>query len=237
MSQPPMSELDFLPDWYLFRLERRHGYFVFVWLGVCLVGAMGLWFYLVHSQVRQCRADLQQLKAERNTVNDQLLKIDKLRAVRDDLTRKSDIARQLHNRPDVIHVSGRLVELAGDDVNLVDMKIVSEEIKPPSPSAGPSGRSGGRAAPAAPGAVPQDPPKVRYGLTVTGVAPSDVSIANFIARLSASDAFVDVQMGYTKDVKRSGRLMRQFELTGRLVEDCRAADESGPAGNAAPAGH
>jgi len=237
-----MTELDFLPDWYQVRQERRRGYFVFVWLGACLLTVMGLWFYLANSHIGQCRADLHQLQKERNLVNEQLLKIDKLRVVRDDLTRKSQIADKLHHRPDVVHVTSRLIELTPDDVSLVELEFQTEKLKDSMPAGAPATPrriSSGRSSPAP--ATTRAPTseaigRTRYLLKITGVAPVDVTIANFIARLSGSEAFTDVQMDYTKDVKRSGRLMRQFEVTCQLVENWRSVSSGdGPAASAAPA--
>ena len=216
-----MTEIDFLPEWYQVRQQRRQGYVAFIWLGGVLLGLMCMSFYLGYSQVRQCRADIQQLQAKRTAVNEQLVKIDKMRSVRDDLTRKSAIAEKLHNRPDVIHVLGRLVELLPPEINLVDLEMVAQV--PPAaavavePATGPRRVTGAAAEPSA--ADGSNDEKTNYKLKILGVAAVDASIGNFIARLVASDSFVNVQMVYSRDVKRSGRLMRQFELTCQIPDE------------------
>jgi Tfp pilus assembly protein PilN len=53
----------------------------------------------------------------------------------------------------------------------------------------------------------------RVQLLVTGLAPSDVDVANFIGHLSASPLFEDVNMGYAKNVVVRGRTAREFQAT------------------------
>ncbi len=53
----------------------------------------------------------------------------------------------------------------------------------------------------------------RVRLLITGVAPGDVDVANFIGQLSASPLLEDVNMGYTKTVEYRGHLAREFEAS------------------------
>ncbi len=241
-----MTELDFMPQWYHVRQARRRSYFVLAWLAACMLSVMGLWFYLAHSRISQCRADLRKLQADRNLVNEHLFKIDRQRAVRDDLTRKSNIAEKLQNRPDAVHVVDRLVGLVAEEISLVALELTSELIKDgaggesaktPKRIGGPRGSGPPPVAQPAK-APPQTVERTRCQLKVTGVAPEDDSVAGFVTRLSRSEAFTNVQMGYTKTVKREGRLMREFQLTCQLVDDWQSepAAAGGAGGRQAAAG-
>ncbi|MCG3179281.1 MAG: hypothetical protein BIFFINMI_01615 [Phycisphaerae bacterium] len=205
-----MTELDFLPDWYHVRRERRRGYFVLFWLLGCLIALMGVWFYLTHNQLGKVQAELKDLKAERAVVNDHLVKIDKLRSVRDDLIRKAAINAQLQNQPDALQVVGQIMELMPEDISLMDLQLSTEVVKAKAPPV----RKGSKAP-----AAPKEPDKIHYLVQITGLAPYDVSVANFIARLSATEGFQNVQMGYAKDLLRNDRRMREFQVNCRLADD------------------
>jgi hypothetical protein len=56
-------------------------------------------------------------------------------------------------------------------------------------------------------------PKRRMNVRLLGVAPTDVDVANFLARLSDVRYVRDVAMTYARDRTESGHLMRQFEVT------------------------
>jgi hypothetical protein len=53
----------------------------------------------------------------------------------------------------------------------------------------------------------------RVRLMLTGIAPGDVDVANFIGQLSASPLVEDVNMGYAKTVEFRGRLAREFQAS------------------------
>lgn len=216
-----MTELDFLPEWYRVCQQRRRSYFVFVWLGACLLGVMGLWLHASHSRIRQARADVQAVERDHDALKERLAKGDQLRAVRDETRRKSEITRLLTGCPDMIHVLRRLVELMPPEVALtaldVSSQVIKDEAVPPPPAR--AGRSGSSVS----GSVAKYERR-RYALRITGLAPFDELVANMVTRLADSDAFTNVQIVYTKDVRRHGKIMRQFELTCQLVDQWEAID-------------
>jgi hypothetical protein len=53
----------------------------------------------------------------------------------------------------------------------------------------------------------------RIRLVITGLAPSDVDIANFVGQLASSPLFEDVNMGYTREIQFQGKTARQFKAT------------------------
>jgi Tfp pilus assembly protein PilN len=222
-----MQELDFLPDWYHVRQERRRSYFVMVWLMVCLLGVMGVWFYLTHARIGEYRRQLEADKAERSAVGELLVRIDKERSIRDDLARKSNIAARLHSQPDALHVLGQVTDLMPEDVFISQLQLATEVIKEETPKSGGrsprivrrKSRKTEESRPAA--------PRSRYIMRIKGVASMDVSVANFIARLSAVDGFEDVRMVYTRDLVQNRHNMREFEVTFRLAEDWGPVDTEG----------
>ncbi|MBT3202013.1 MAG: PilN domain-containing protein [Phycisphaerales bacterium] len=57
----------------------------------------------------------------------------------------------------------------------------------------------------------------RLKLTITGLSPNNVDVANFIADLSASLLFEDVDMGYAKNVKFRTKPAKEFQVSCYIV--------------------
>jgi hypothetical protein len=51
------------------------------------------------------------------------------------------------------------------------------------------------------------------------VAPSDVDLGDFLARLAGIPYFSDVAMGYSRDRTDSGHVMREFEVAFNINLD------------------
>jgi hypothetical protein len=50
-------------------------------------------------------------------------------------------------------------------------------------------------------------------VTIRGVAPTHVDVANFVVQLSNVPYFEQVSLGYGRDNMLNGHLMREFEVT------------------------
>jgi len=87
-----------------------------------------------------------------------------------------------------------------------------ETIRPSRPSGAP-----GRAMTADGGSKPRVIRTKRMRLVLTGLAPTDVDVANFIGQLSASPLFEDVNMGYAKTVSVEGLTAREFQASCYVV--------------------
>jgi Tfp pilus assembly protein PilN len=213
-----MIERDFLPDWHMLRLDRRRSAYAFVWLGACLVGVMAAWFCFVQGQVARRQVELGGLQTQRGVVTEQLARWDKLLANRDTVMRKAAVVDRLSNSPDAIHVLGRMADLIPADIVLISLDLGTEaEQTPFVPAAGQAGAGKDKAGQGKNAAPAQ--PRSHYTFRVDGLAPNDEVIASFVTGLTNSDGFTNVQVNFTRDQKRAGRVMRQFEMT------CQAADE------------
>jgi hypothetical protein len=56
-------------------------------------------------------------------------------------------------------------------------------------------------------------PVKRVRLVLTGMAPSDVDVANFIGQLAGSKVFEDVNMGYARNITYRSRTARKFQAS------------------------
>jgi Tfp pilus assembly protein PilN len=202
-----VRELEFLPDWYAQTRRRRRVVILLGWLTAAIVVALGSWLVLMQSKVTGARAALVSVDHELGNSRSELVKLDELLELERQLQRQQQILNKVG-----MHVEGARLMTTLDEVIPAEMALVELDYKTmervrelPQEKA--------RAASIAAGGKAQDPPVDRWlEVKLVGVAPSDVDLANFLAKLTSKPFFSAVRMGYAKDRVESGHLMRQFEV-------------------------
>jgi len=205
-----MNSIDFLPE----RIRRqrasrarhiRQGYL----LALLAAGLAGLGLVRAHG-IRQARAELGLLRGRAANAQSQLAMRRSLEAELKDLLIKKRIDERLGSRANVLAVLSELQEVLPPSMSLtgLDVETVSVRVKPAAQPAGQRGAIAGVHQTA------RDESRVR--VTLTGLAPTDVDVANFIGQLSASPLFEDVSMSYARNVEFRGRSAREFKA-GCLV--------------------
>lgn len=207
-----MQNVDFLPEKIKQQRVRRRqltrqGYL----LVVCVI-AMGALGYI--RQVRISRAEAHIILLGHRVTN-----------VRQQLAMRADLERQRAK----LLIKKRIDDLLGSRVNTLDLQAELERVLPPSMTLTrlsiqavevrvPVMPVRADVAHAAPGMRRQKEKTVkRVRVSLTGLAPTDVAVANFIGQLSASPVFEDVNMDYTKNVIFRKHLAREFQTICYVV--------------------
>ena len=207
-----MQNIDFLPEKIKERRARHHrlvrqGYL----LVVCLIAMAALGHI---RQVRISRAEAQIVLLGQRVTN-----------VRQQLGMKADLERQQAE----LLIKKRIDDLLGSRVNTLDLQAELERVLPASMTLTrlnieavevrvPVKPVKIGVAQAAPGARRQKQETIkRVRVSLTGLAPTDVAVANFIGQLSASPVFEDVSMDYTKNVIFRKHLAREFQTICYVV--------------------
>ncbi len=207
-----MQNVDFLPENIKDRRARHHrlirqGYL----LVVCLI-AMAVLGYI--RQVRITRAEAQIVLLGERVIN-----------VHQQLAMKANLERQQAE----LLIKKRIDDLLGSRVNTLDLQAELERVLPPSMTLTslrieavevrvPVKPVKADMAHAARGAPRQREEMIkRVRVSLTGLAPTDVAVANFIGQLSASPVFEDVNMDYTKNVIFRKHLAREFQTICYVV--------------------
>jgi Tfp pilus assembly protein PilN len=204
-----MENLDFLPERTRLQRQRRRRLFRQGYLTVvCIVGLVAVG-YLRQGSVQQAQASLESLNAQQQQLQRQV-------SMRQDLERQlgefqllKRINDDLGSRVCALDVLAELDKLLPRNMALINLSFEAVQLQEPlkQPGAG----DPNRAAPVS------DPGKMvtvkRVRLMLTGIAPGDVDVANFIGQLSASPLVEDVNMGYAKTVDFRGRLAREFQAS------------------------
>ena len=194
-----MREIDFLPDRVKAQRDRRRrlavqGYLMIV----CLVGLAFLG-YMSHVRVARAQGELDLLTSRGDAMKRQLALRDTMEEQLSDLMIKKRIEEQLGRRVGTLDVLGELQRVMPDSMTLTNLAMETVEIRMPAVA----GRPGGEA----------EKPVKRVRLVLTGMAPSDVDVANFIGQLAGSKVFEDVNMGYARNITYRGRTARKFQAS------------------------
>lgn len=207
-----MKDVEFLPDRIRQQRARKHllvrqGYL----LAACVV-AMAVHGHVYGARIAQARGKLATLDERAVNLNQQIQMIGTLEKQLADLMIKKRIDEELGSRADCTAVLAELCRITPPNMALVslEMKAVDVEVK----SSGGSGRSGRASA-----AKAKKSRRVarRQRLVITGLAPTDVDVANFIGQLAASCVFEDVTMGYARSVLFQDRTAREFQASCHLA--------------------
>ncbi len=213
-----MNEVDFLPE--CIRQQRaRHKQIVRQsYLLVACVLAMGLLAYVRQGRVAVARAEVSTLTERAQNLKRQIAMIPPLERQMAHLMIKKQINEELGSRTDCTAVLAELCRLMPGNMALLSMELKTVDVRVQ--AVRPAKQSSRTAAAAAPGrsSKPADEIIRRVRLDLTGVAPTDVDVANFIGQLSASCLFEQVQMGYSKTKAFRGRSSREFQASCYLAK-------------------
>jgi Tfp pilus assembly protein PilN len=131
-----------------------------------------------------------------------------------DLMIKGRIEQQLGRRVGTLHVLGELQRVLPESMTLTNLTMETVEV-PVLVDPAQRRNSSGLAIPR--GKAQREMTVKRVRLTITGMAPTDVDVANFIGQLAGSRLFEDVSMGYAKTEPFRDRNARKFQANCYLI--------------------
>jgi Tfp pilus assembly protein PilN len=201
--------IDFLPERIITRRatrERivRQGYL----LGIMLAAIIGLG-YFNEERIGRAEAQMAHLDNQSLSMTRRIENMYGLQRQLSDLMITQRIDNRLGSRVNGMDILGELGRILPKTMTLtsldLDARKVTVKSKPAAPGvATPVGRRSKRTA---------NRTINRLKLTITGLSPNNVDVANFIADLSASPLFDDVNMGYAKNIVFRGKSAKEFEAS------------------------
>lgn len=200
-----METVDFLPERVRAGRARRRQLIRQGYLLALAVAGMVLLGFLRQDRLAKAQADLDMLQDRTATVQRELTLRDTLQKQLGELLIKERISNQLGSRFDPLDLMSELERLMPRGMSLVNLNLEAVRLELPGESAFAAGRR------SAPAPEAKDSGTNRIRLQITGIAPTDVDIANFIGQLSASPLFEDVNMGYARSTSVKGHKAREFQ--------------------------
>ncbi|MCE5327286.1 MAG: PilN domain-containing protein [Planctomycetaceae bacterium] len=188
-----MIDVDFLPEYVAQRRVRRNRLICQAnLLAIAVAGFVVLGFQFEHL-IQKASAE-QALQRDRvANVRQQLVLRTALERQEGELQIKQRINQLLGSRVNASEIMAELDRILPQSVTLTSLSLEPAEINMPMTAAR------GDAPQPVQGKPPEKTVK-RLRVTLTGVASTDVALANFIGQLSACQTFEDVSMGYARTV-------------------------------------
>jgi hypothetical protein len=171
-----------------------------VWVIILLAIGLGTWSLLAAQNIHTARQTAGMLGTELDQSRQQLRKLDDLLVLQKQWQRQYQMLQTLGPHVETARLFSRLQTLMPPEMALLEASI---DI----PRTGPE-RANRRVA-----RTGDQAPQRRMNVRLLGVAPTDVDVANFLARLSDVPYVQEVAMAYARDRGESGHMMRQFEVT------------------------
>ena len=209
-----MYQVDFLPRRIHQQRVRRRRLVRQGWLLAVCVLAMGLLTHVRRGRIANAQSQLAVLAERADNLQRQISMIPAVEGQMADLLIKKRIDGELGSRADCTGVLAELCRVVPPNMALIALELKTVELRaaPVKTTHRPSA-SGARSK-----LRPQPGGTVRrVRLMLTGLAPTDVDVANFIGQLSASCLFEDVNMGYAKTEGFRGRSAREFKANCYLA--------------------
>ncbi len=195
-----MRELEFLPAWYPQIRRRRRLVVLQAGMSCVVIAGLGLWITLAQRNLRETATVLTQVDGELAQSRAELKEVEVLETYNRKLGQQSQVLSKVGNHVESARLLATLDEIMPKTMALLDLSFLTEEQVPVS-------LAGARAA-----QQKDRPVERRLNITVAGVAPTDVEVADFLTRLTGKPFFEDVRMTRSKPRLDDGRLMREFEI-------------------------
>ncbi|HOQ03989.1 MAG TPA: PilN domain-containing protein [Anaerohalosphaeraceae bacterium] len=225
-----MATINFVPDDYIQQRQSSRANSLYLILLVAVLCGIGATFSVLKMRQRSVQAELNQLSQQLSQAKEQIAKLEELKSKN---KTRMNVMMMTANLIEPVPRSILLACLtnnlpSGVSLTALEMK---EKEKPktasPAPSAAKPGAAKKPAAAVKPGPAsakaaaetPASPPESEVTLTIQGLAPSDIEVANYIANLNEAVLFDQVQLVQSEEREVEGLKFREFRLTARIRPD------------------
>lgn len=197
---------------------------LFIIVMLAVVGA----FLVTNSRWSSVREQQKGIAGEYESESAKLEQLRQLETQREEMLSKARITTALLETAPRSVLLAEIVTSLPEEATLLQARLVSKRAKqsPVAAAAQDAGkaktgsRSKGKAEPAPPPVVL--PPKFDYTLTITGVAPTNNQVADYLRRLQESPLLQKVELAYIEETKLEDLQLRRFEIVAQLPEDADA---------------
>jgi Tfp pilus assembly protein PilN len=195
-----MREVEFLPEWYPKVRKRRRVLALQAWVTLILVCGLGLWMLLVQRNVRAQELTLAHLGNDLRQSETECQRLDELLALQRQLGQQDQIFVKIGRPVESTHVITTLAEIMPPHMALLGLSLDTQE--QPIAATGLSARA----------QAEKKEKESKLNFRLHGVAPTDVDLAEFLAKLTARPFLKRVELIYSHERQDSGRVMREFEV-------------------------
>lgn len=204
-----MTEIDFVPDWYRAKCQRKRNLTIrAMGLGILAI-AMVLISVAQYTRIASARKNLARLQYSFESQAEVIQGLNELEYRLSQLREKQSLLSDVAGGAHLYGVLAEFSHLMPDAMMLTEFHIVQEQrIVASSTPEEMENEDPGTAKP------PADKKKGKF--EVTGLASSDVKVGSLMGNMARSELFDGVRLRYSKSVVVDGLEAREFKLISRL---------------------
>ncbi len=217
-----MANINFVPNDYVEQRQSSRANFLYLMLLAAMLGAIGITFGFIKMRQRGVGAELNELNTRMSQANQQIAQLEELK------TKSKTMMKTMVMTAELLEPVPRSVLLASltnnlpSGVSLTELDLKTSETVTAAPkSAAKAKAQAATSQYAQKGATAKAEPDRPEILTETkldlkGIAPSDIQVASFIARLSSSILLDRVELVDSRELEIEGIKFREFRLKAQL---------------------
>jgi len=228
----PASTLNFLPDDYLERKAQRRANVICGVLFVAVMAGVGAAFSLSEQATRRVEQEYARVEAQYVNEARRLEQVRQMQEKQKRMAHQAELTASLLERVPRSYLLAEITNSMPAGVSLLEFSLDSKPRAASTPAETPktayelkkAAKQGAARADAPP------PPAVRQvdvQIKMTGVAQTDVQVAQFLNRLSRSRLLKDVNLVYTDEMKQQDDRLRKFQMEMMLNPAAEVVDPSG----------
>lgn len=225
-----MNDTSLLPDDYLADARERRTNIVGLALFALVLGGVAVWFTRTNFEWREVRDRQEQVSASFSAVAVEIRDMQEQEKTRREMLEKAQLAASLVDPVPRSILLAELLRRMPEKVSLVDFELRSEPVKVPrakpvadaSPAA-PKSRAAATRGKAKPADKPEppkpDPLRYAVAMTITGLAPTDLDVSEYLQNLNQLDLLESVRLEVSEEKQVAGVPTRQFRIAIRIGPD------------------
>jgi Tfp pilus assembly protein PilN len=217
------NDLSFLPDDYLKRKAQRRSNIVCASLFLVVMGAIGTAFHFAQASMagleRQHSAVVRQYAEAAKRIEQVKLLQERQRT----MAQQAELSQSLLEKAPRSYLLAQITNAMPTGVSLLDLQMTSKRKTAP---AAPQTRfqKHGKTLKNKDAPPPPQPQTYDVRLKLTGVAGTDVQVAQFMGKLLQCELLQDVNLAYSQEFKQDNQMLRKFEIEMMLNPDAEAAN-------------
>jgi Tfp pilus assembly protein PilN len=170
------------------------------WVTVGLLAGMGSWVAVTQQKIHTRQTRLVQLDGELQRSREELKDLDNLVTFEKKLKERAQVLNKVGFHVEAARLLATLDEVMPKSASLLEVSFLTEEKQPVTLVAAKAAQERDRVA------------DRRLNVRVSGIAPTDVEVADFLTKLTGKPFFEDVRMTGSKPRMEAGHMMREFEV-------------------------
>ena len=221
------NELSFLPDDYLERKARRRANALCAGLSVVVMGAIAAAFSITERNMREVEGRAAGVDRAYTEAAKSIEQVKGMKKQHEKVVHHAELVSSLVEKVPRSNLLAEFTNSLPEGASLLDLVMESrQKAQPAPPPVTPAQRAKGPQRAAAP-AAPAPPPPLQFDVHIklTGVADTDVQVAEFMTKLAVCDLLKDVNLVISDVHKQGDRTVRRFQIDMMLNPAAEVKDE------------